>query len=118
MIDDVLEQTTAIFAFEGFVISQGLIHHGADRKDIGSPVHAMAFTPRLLGTHVGGRTDVGAATFLFDIAQGQTEIGDVRAIVLVEQNVSRLDVPVYDPARVRIGECVTDATKHFGELLV
>ena len=72
----------------------------------------VAAALRLLGRHITGRAEDGASAGAFPIAVeplGQAEVGDVRFILAVEQNVRRLQVAMDDPMPVGMMDGPGDA---------
>ena len=95
--------------------AEHLVRHDAERIEIAAGIE-IAITRRLLGAHVCRRPDRHAggrqARLFSTVGRGacNTEVGHERAPVdPVEQNVVGLDVPVHDPARMRVGQGI----RHF-----
>src|SRR5690242_13181320 len=77
----------------------------AERIDVGAPIERL--TTRLLGGEVLRRADDHIRARLLDVSRdraGDTEVGDHRVPVLVEEDVVRLDVAMDDPLAVREGQ--------------
>ena len=66
-----------------------------------------ALAARLLGSEIAGRTDDGSRLGVGgEVGRARdAEVGDLDPVVVVEQEVARLDVAVDDPVRVRGVEC-------------
>ncbi len=54
---------------------QQLVEHDAQAKDVGSPIHAVAFAPGLLGAHVGGCASQPGPLAEVLILERQSEVG-------------------------------------------
>ena len=66
----------------------------------------MTFATCLFGTHVGRRPGEGLQIAAVLFTQRQTEIGHERFSALVKQDVSGLDVAMYNTLFVEIVQCL------------
>ena len=80
---------------------QRLIEHTRQRVDVGARVGRAALEP--LGCHVGPGPDGRAGARQAGLPGGvrDPEIDQIRKVVVVEQNVGRLDIPMHQPDLVR-----------------
>ena len=81
----------------------------ADRKNIGAVVHRLWCVDHF-GCGVAGGA-VNLRTFLMAGADrmGQAEVANFWLVVMIEQNIRRLDVAVDDAVFVSVGEALADA---------
>ena len=81
----------------------------ADRKNIGAVVHRLWCVDHF-GCGVAGGA-VNLRTFLMAGADrmGQAEVANFWLVVMIEQNIRRLDVAVDDTVFVSVGEALADA---------
>jgi len=103
---------------EGEGSGQELVEQDAQRVDVASRVDVEIVEARLLGAHVGGRAhDVPhrgqsgalARTLVRRLRDPEVDdLGDRDAVLLGDQHVARLDVPVDDPLLVRVLDRGTD----------
>ena len=77
---------------------QHLVEHDAQRVDVGGPGHLVA--PRLLRAEVVDRAQGGAGDRHRGLGHGarDAEVGDLHVAVVGDQDVSRLHVPMDQPA--------------------
>ena len=101
-LDDVQERITAEWSFSG----QQLVEHDAQAEDIRTTIDPVAFTPGLLGAHVGRCARQPAALAEVFILQGEPEVGHAGFARCVDQDVRGLDVPVDQPPGVGVMQCV------------
>ena len=82
------------------VAGEHLVEHDAERVDVGLAGHRLA--ERLLGRDVVGRAEHPAGQRQAFLGQraGDAEVRDLRAALLAEEDVVRLDVAVDDLAVV------------------
>ena len=89
-------------AGERRLAGQALVEDAAERVHVGPAVDLAALD--LLGRGIGGRAEREPASRRWSRvgeAPRQAEVGQIDVLVLVEEHVRRLDVPVHEPARVR-----------------
>ena len=99
-------------SWNGTFPTEHLVGEDADRVEVGG--RADVRRERLLGRHVGGRPHRRprdgqrvAGTLLHDL--GEPEVRDLDAPARGHHEVLGLQVPVDDPAGVRVGEARQDA---------
>ena len=72
-----------VSAGERAAAHQQLIKHRTEAVNVAAAIHAMPFTPRLFGAHVEGCPGEARAMTKVLVPQGQTEIDEVRPVVVV-----------------------------------
>ena len=101
---------------ERSLAAQHLVHHRAERIEVGARVERVAL--HLLGRHVGRAA--GHALEARDLGIGDqrdAEIDDAHVAILGEQDVRRLDVAVHHAARVRVVQRLCDLVDDLHDLL-
>ena len=95
------EQRVVRFRHERPLAGEQFVEHDAQAEDVRACVDPMRFAPRLLGTHIAGRTREAAPVARVPFGQRQSEVDDIGAAERVQQDVRRLHVAMHQPARVR-----------------
>ncbi len=75
---------------------QEFIQHDSQAENVGPPIDQMAFTANLFRTHVRQRADDRVGLAVVFLSQRHAEVGQIRPVVEVEQNVGRLNVAMDD----------------------
>ncbi len=106
LLGDPSEHAVAEPARKGLLVAEQLIHHRADREDVGAVVDRQA--AHLLGGHVVEAADQGAGVGDAGVGQlGDAEVEDLQAAAaLLDHQVGRLDVAVDDVEGVGVGQPV------------
>ena len=100
---------------EGLASGEELVEHEAERVDVA--LHGSALAGELLGRHVGGRArDLRAALVVVD-ADGEAEVGDLRAAAAVDHDVAGLQVAVQHALVVRRGEARAQLARDLDRLV-
>ena len=76
---------------------QQFIKDHAQAEDVTAAIDSMAFATSLFWTHVGGRTGVLRPLAQILFPQRQPEIDHERLAIFVQQDVSRLHIPMNEP---------------------
>jgi hypothetical protein len=85
------------------------VHDDAQGPDVRPPVDAMVFPANLFRRHVAnGANDFIRDLARFAVADCQTEIGNMRMVVVVEENVVWLDVTVHKSLIVGVCKGICD----------
>ena len=101
---------------EGLAPCEELVENEAERIDVALDGSALA--RELLGRHVGGRPgDLGAALVVVD-ADGEAEVGDLRAAAAVDHDVAGLEVAVQHALVVRRGEARAHLARDLDRLVL
>jgi hypothetical protein len=114
-----LPQHHAHVAPEGRFAGQHQVEDGAQAVDVRSPVHSMSLAARLLGAHVTRRAEnlpLGRHGHFAGIAQGQTEVEQVRLSRRVDHDVGRFHVAVDHALGVGVIQCVGEGGDQPGGL--
>jgi hypothetical protein len=111
--EDAREQGHRVLAHEGRAPGEALEEHAAEGEDVGARAD-LALASRLLGGDVAGRAEEQArpgrgAGAPRDARDAEVEHRHLREVSARKEEVSRLDVAVDDPLRVRGGERAGDA---------
>jgi hypothetical protein len=103
---DLLDQFEPVLRVKYRSQGKQLVERQPQPVDVGTHI---PFTPKSLGRHVANRTENEAApSRSVAFPRGQTEVCDPRHALNVQEQVGRLDVSVYDPPRVRVGQAPGD----------
>ena len=90
---------------EGRPAGQALVEDGAEAVNVGGGAQLLDAPGGLLGGHVARRAEDGAGARLLAVVVqplGQAEVGDVRLVVLVDEDVRRLQIAVQDAVLVGV----------------
>jgi hypothetical protein len=111
VVEHLEEDRVHRLGLEGLVAGEELVHHGADREDVGALVDPLA--PDLLGRHVVRRAhDRPRLGHLGGAEPGQAEVHDLHRARGQQVDVRGLEVAVDDALGVGVGEAVADLLDH------
>src|SRR5207237_1268027 len=103
---DAVQQILPVAAGISRLQGQKLEERHAERVDVGAQVYQPRFRRRLFRAHVAERAHQVAGLSELAIAAelGHAEIGNPEIATLVKNQVGRFDVPMYNPALMRVLE--------------
>src|SRR5260221_4535147 len=110
-VQNLLERGGKSFGHEGGAACDQMVKHGPERINIAPPADLSAIGRSLLWRHIIRRTQHLARDRQIGLAfepLGQSEIGDPRLIVGVDEDVGWLEVAMQDAAFVRVMDGLSD----------
>ena len=111
---DQFAQFVAVPALEWPAAGQQFVQHRAQAIHIRAGIDEMPLPARLLGAHIGQRAGIRWPAAEILVAQGQSEVGDDGPPLRFEQDVTRFDIAMNEPALVGVMERLGGGGHQFG----
>ena len=97
--------------------SEQFIEDDTETPNVTAAVHSMQVASRLFGRHVEQRAGNLALELVLRLfVDGETEVGDVGAILCVQEDVTRLQVEVHESLLMCVTDRFGNRDHHFGDL--